>query len=182
MRELVGLTAIMMGLGTMVASANPPKNRLTSIDLADCKVMASAPAKTVWKCQGLPGYAVFILKSNGRYAVSYGQPDGRSSTQAPGQRNTIFDGRQRPTIEWRIVRKGEGKIDPFATIVRFHQLIGGKQRELLVITKIGPAISCVAAIVDASARSDAMAVARHWADTNVRDRPCPSAPQIIAAH
>ena len=158
------------------AAANPPKSRLTPIDLDECKLVAKRDGGRSWLCPGLAGYPVYVAERGRRYALSFGPraESRRSALQSPSAVNSLFDGKRRPTVEWRIERLGGGREAPFATIVRFHARDGDIVRELLVVTKVTSKLSCHVAHVDATANPDAMALARNWADAHVRRQGCPA--------
>jgi hypothetical protein len=93
----------------------------------------------------------------------------------------MFDkGSDRATIEWRFDRRGDKEI-PYATIVRFHTSRDGRKGDVLVVLKVGPADTCHVAYIDALANSDAIALARHVADTQAKGFDCRQEPHAEGA-
>src|SRR5262245_36746211 len=116
----MGLTAA-TALGAGV-HANPVKSLYTTIDLKTCKQVKRHRDGSVWHCQGLPGFPVYIAEGDLRHFVSVGPaPEKRrAAKQTLGPFNSIFEpGSQRATIEWRFDRKGDRQV-PYAAIIRFH--------------------------------------------------------------
>jgi hypothetical protein len=96
----------------------------------------------------------------------------RAATQTLAPFNSIFErGNDRATIEWRFARRAEQQI-PYAIIVRFHTSRDGHQRDVLVVAKVGERETCHVAYVEARANADAIALARHIADTEARSFDC----------
>ena len=177
---VTAMTAAAM-LAAEVADANPLKSRLTAIDLKACNLISRHRDGAAWRCQGLPGYPVYIAEGDLRQLLSFGiaAEHRRSATQTLAPFNTIFEGKIRPTIEWRIVTDVRGRELPYATIVRYHTSREGAKGEVLVITKVDAQVSCQLAMVDAAANDDAMALAREWADQNARKLACPDKPAVL---
>jgi hypothetical protein len=93
----------------------------------------------------------------------------------------MFDkGSDRATMEWRFDRRGEKEI-PYATIVRFHTSRDGRKGDVLVVSKVGHADTCHVAYIDALANSDAIALARHVADTQAKTFDCREEPRTEGA-
>ncbi|MGE0629095.1 MAG: hypothetical protein AB7O43_14820 [Hyphomicrobiaceae bacterium] len=180
-------TSVLVVAITLVLSqrafANPLRSQLTTIDLSECRTVAAGPGSKAWLCPGLKGFPVLLTERDGRHTLSFGsKPAGRRSvTQSLAERNTIFDGKTRPTIEWRIEHRFDGGEVPFATIVRYHARRGEHTREVLVITKVDASRSCRLAVIDASATDNPMALARNWADAEARQRTCPAVVERIGA-
>lgn len=180
------LSAAIWPWGPAEAVANPPKSRLTAVDLKICKRIAIQKQGGhkdggAWRCPGLPGYPVYFAEGDLRQMLAFGS-DGerrRSASQTLGPFNTIFEGKVRPTIEWRVAPDAKGQDRPYATIVRYHISRDGEKGEALVITKVNTEVSCQLAVVDATANENAIAVAREWADANARALPCPQEPVVL---
>lgn len=156
-------------------------SRLTAIDLAKCRRLSRHRDGGSWRCPGLRGYPVYVAEGDLRFMLAFG-PDPmkrRSATQTLGPFNTIFAGRRRATVEWRVESTLTGRIVPYATIVRYYTSRDGERGETLVVTKVDSRQSCHLAVVDAKATPDAMAVARAWAIAEARKRPCPDTPDVI---
>jgi hypothetical protein len=88
--------------------------------------------------------------------------------------NDVYKG----TIEWRLERKPDGKLKPFATILRWNVMTNPDDRQAsgrkLVVTKLGPGGVCHVGYVDAGANPDANELAqtcgREGAHVQVWDR------------
>ena len=178
---MVSIVLASVSGGPRPAAANPLKSELTAIELKNCQRMARHRDGGAWRCPGLPGYPVYFAEGDLRQMLAFGTnaEKRRSATQTLGAFNTIFDGHNRPTIEWRVEHDLQGRARPYATIVRFHTSRDGTKGEVLVITKVDAQISCRIAVVDASANADAMAMAREWSDVNARKLACPETPQVL---
>ena len=154
------------------------KSRLTSIDVKSCRKVSRHKDGGAWMCPGLRGWPVYFAEGDLRHMLAFGPSPQkrRSATQSLAPFNTIFDGKGRATVEWRVEGDDRGRIIPFATIVRFHTSMDGAKGEVLVVTKVDARDSCQLASIDANANPDAMAIARAWAIAEAKNRPCPDAP------
>ncbi len=178
-----------VGVGLLAMSPTPSrgvdlhKSLLTAIELKKCEQIRKHKDGGAWRCLGMRGYPVYFAEGDLRQMMAFGpSPEKRrSATQTLGAFNTIFDGKRRPTIEWRVEQLLNGRIVPFATIVRFHTSLEGVKGEVLVITKVDAAQSCHVAVIDAQANPDAMAMARTWAIAEARKRTCPDTPEVLGA-
>ncbi len=176
-----------VGVGLLAMSPGPShgvdlhKSLLTAIELEKCVQTRKHRDGGAWRCPGIRGYPVYFAEGDLRQMLAFGpSPEKRRSTnQTLGPFNTIFDGKRRPTIEWRVEQQLNGRIVPFATIVRFHTSMEGAKGEVLVITKVDAAQSCHLAVIDAQANADAMAMARTWAIAQARKRSCPDTPEVL---
>ena len=164
-----------------VAAVDLHKSRLTNIELSKCKRLTRHKDGGSWRCPGLRGYPVYFAEGDLRHFLAFGpRPEKRrSATQTIGPFNDIFRGSRRSAVEWRIERYPDGREVPYATIVRYATARDGEKGEALVITKVDAQDSCHLAIVDARATPDAMALARTWANTEARKRPCPDVPEQL---
>lgn len=185
MRSFLASAGLALGL---LATTSPHaravdlhKSRLTAIDLGKCQQTSKHKQGGAWRCPGIRGYPVYFAEGDLRHMLAFGpQPERRrSATQTLSPFNTIFDGKRRPTIEWRVERMFNGRIVPFATIVRFHTSLDGATGEVLVVTKVDATQSCRLAVIDALANPDAMATARAWSIAEARKRKCPDAPEVL---
>lgn len=180
------LCVVLAGTAGMIA-ATPARaidlkqSRLSVIELKTCQQIARHKDGGAWRCPGIRGYPVYFAEGDLRHFLAFGpQPEKRASaTQTLGPFNSIFQGKRRPTIEWRVERVLSGRIVPYATIVRFHTSLEGANGEVLVISKVDAKQSCHLAMIDARANPDAMATARAWAIAEARKRTCPEKPEIL---
>ena len=175
---LVASLAAAPALAVAPAVANPVKSLYTTIDLKACKRISQHRDGGAWRCDGLPGYPVYVAEGDLRHFVSAG-PDAekrRAATQTLGPFNSIFErGSNRATIEWRFDRRGERQI-PYAIIVRFHTSSDGRRGDVLVVSKVSASETCHVAYVDALANEDAIALARRVADERARTFDCTREP------
>lgn len=157
------------------------KSRLTTIHLKDCRQISKHRDGGAWLCKGLRGYPVYFAEGDLRQMMGFGPaPQKRTSSKQTLQSfNTIFDGKRRPTVEWRVENDARGRIVPFATIVRYHTSRDGAESDVLVVTKVDAQDSCQLAVIDASVNPDAMAIARAWALAEAKKLPCPEKPRVL---
>ncbi len=157
------------------------KSRLTPIDLETCRRISRHPDGGAWLCRGLRGYPVYVAEGDLRYLLAFGpKPQRRrSATQTLGPFNSIFRGKRRAMVEWRVEHDARRRIVPFATIVRYYTSRDGEAGETIVVTKVDARDSCQLATIDARAIPDAMAIARAWANAEARRRSCPDEPLVL---
>ena len=182
----LGLVSSLAALSASSATAvavDLNKSRLTTIDLKECRRLSKNRDGGAWLCPGLRGYPIYLAEGDLRQMLGFGSaPQKRtSSTQTLNSFNTIFDGKRRPTVEWRVESDVRGRIVPFATIVRFHTSRDDAKGEVLVVTKVDAKESCRLAVIDALANPDAMAIARTWAIAEAKKRQCPATPTVLGA-
>jgi hypothetical protein len=182
---VVALTcAVSVLISTSASSVDLHQSRLTTIELASCNRVANDADGVAWTCPGLPGYPVYFVQGRQHQMMSFGpEPEKRQSArQTLRADNSIFDGKRRPTIEWRIERTSDNALVPFATIVRYYTSRGSAKGEVLVITKIAAEQSCQVALVDVRANSHPMALARMWANAHAGRMECPDKPLVLGRH
>ena len=103
---------------------------------------------------------------------------GRGAAREPAAGETIpgFNDVYKGAIEWRLERSRDGKLKPFATILRWNFMTSPDDRQTsgrrLVITKLGPGGVCHVGYVDARASPDANELARKLADEKARTFKC----------
>jgi len=165
------------------AAAFRVKSLFTTVELQSCKQVERHRDGGAWRCDGLPGYPVYVAEGDLRQFVSMGENAAtrRAATQTLGPFNSIFErGSRRATIEWRFVRRGERQI-PYAAIVRFHTTHEGRKGEVFVVFKVSPSETCHSAHVDALANPEAIALARRVADETARVFDCSKEPSAVGA-
>ena len=128
-----------------------------------------------WRCKGFAGIAVLLSAGDQRMTVSFGPhaDDEPAAHETFGAFNDVYEG----TIEWRLERRPDGRMRPFATIVRWNVRIdeddGGRLRgRFLVVTRLGPGGVCRVGTVDATNDPDANQAARQMADKYARAFRC----------
>jgi hypothetical protein len=177
---LIG-AALLIGKAGDAAAVDLQMSRLTAIDLPSCRQISRHRQGGAWRCPGLRGYPVYFAEGDLRHFLAFGpSPEKRrSATQTLAPFNSVFQGKRRSTIEWRVERLVNGRIAPFATIVRYYTSLDGADGEVLVVTKVDEKQSCQLALIDARANPNAMAMARSWAIAEARKRSCPEAPEVL---
>jgi len=179
MRAPAVLCAFIAMLGP--AAANPVKSLYTTVELKSCQPIKRHKDGDAWRCQGLPGYPVYVAAGDLHQFVSAGKDaeHRRAARQTLGPFNTIFEGgSRRATIEWRFERRGGGQV-PYATIVRYHTAQHGLRGDVFVVSKVTPEETCHVAYIDALANADAIALARRIADAKARTFDCREEPRAI---
>jgi hypothetical protein len=164
---------------TTAAAANPLKSLYTTVELKACTKIKRQRDGGAWRCDGLPGFPVYVAEDDLRQFISVGAhaEKRRAATQTLGPFNSIFGGgSDRATIEWRFVLRNDRQV-PYATIVRFHTSMEGRNGDVLVVSKVTATETCHVAYVDALANEDAIALARHIADTRARAFDCRQGPR-----
>jgi hypothetical protein len=160
------------------AGANPVKSQYTTIDLGTCKKTRRHANGDAWLCAGLRGYPVHVAEGDLHTFVSIGShaETHRAASQTLGSFNTIFaSGARRTTLEWRFDRR-QGRLVPYAVILRYFTQKDGSRGEVLVVTKVTPQQSCHVAHIDALATPEPMVLAHKIADETARAFDCSSAP------
>jgi hypothetical protein len=159
------LMAVVAGLPAN-GYANPLKSQYTTIDLRSCRKINTHPDGSAWRCEGLPGYPVYIAEGALRTFISVGAnaEKRRAAEQTLGPSNTIFPaGSRRTTLEWRFHRKGDAAV-PSAIILRYYTKSDAGRGEVIVVTKVSPAQTCQVAHIDALATPVPMVLAHKIAD------------------
>jgi hypothetical protein len=173
---MMRLGAAVFGLAALSgqAAAQEIVSVTTALNLKACKHTAGKEEEDygAWRCRDYGGIPVYVSAGDQRTTISYG----RRAEHQPAARQTLasFNG-EGDTIEWRAVRGKDGKLKPFATIVRFSVTKSAEdppvKGAVLVVTRIGPP-SCRVGYVDALANPDAVALAQKIADENARTFQC----------
>ena len=146
----------------------------TPLSLDKCQHKAGTQEEDygAWRCRGYRSIPVFVSAGDQRSYVSYG----RLAANEPAARQTLasFNGAG-DAIEWRAVRGKDGKLKPFATIVRFSVTKSAEdppvKGAVLVVTRLGKPV-CRVGYVDALANPDAETLARKIADEHARTFQC----------
>lgn len=175
-----GLALALLVVMDQGVRANPLKSLYTTIDLHDCSQEKVHPDGNAWTCPGLDGYPVYIAEGDLRTFVSVGPdaPKRRAAKQTLRPFNSLFKpNSQRATLEWRFVKR-DGRVIPYATIQRIYTRLDGRSGEVLVVTRVTDREDCHVAYIDALANDDAIALARHIADTESRKFRCNQEPQL----
>lgn len=190
MANLHWFAIVVVGLATLpapsLAGAHPQRSLYTSFALSQCT--AVVPTATLagklagaWKCDGLPGWPLFISVREERtyFSAGPGVEPRRAAAQSLASVNSPVDPRSgRITVEWRFVERF-GVTKPYAMIVRYFTRSERGRGEVLVVSRVDERQSCHVAYVDALANSDAMVLARGAADKVARSFDCTGEPRSI---
>jgi hypothetical protein len=161
----------------VLAQAGAPiESAYTTFDSSKCRHTRGRDVEDYgsWLCPGLKGIAVRLAAGDQRMYVSFG----RNAAREPAASETIrgFNDVYKGTIEWRLERKPDGKLVPFATILRWNFMTSPDDRNAsgrkLVVTRLGPGAVCHVGYVDARANPDANDLARKLADEKARTFKC----------
>ena len=146
----------------------------TQLDLDKCRHKAGTMEEDygAWFCRGLGNIPIYVIAGDQRSYVSYG----RNAANEPASKQTLasFNGKGK-TIEWRAVRSADGKLNPFAAIMRWSTTISDENKtirgQVLVVTRLGSPV-CHVGYVDGRANPDANVLAQEVADKHARDFKC----------
>ena len=117
--------AIALLLGLVLGAATPAASQsitrvYTTFDAEKCKHTRGRAAEDYgfWRCPGHAGIDVVLGAGDQRMQVSFG----RNALREPAAQQTFpaFNDVYKGTIEWRLETLPDGKIRPFATILRWN--------------------------------------------------------------
>lgn len=179
MRPAAALLAALLMCGS--AAAQEIVSVTTPLNLDKCRHKAGAADEDYgsWRCRGYGKIPVVVSAGDQRTFISYG----RRAASEPASRQTLasFNG-QGDTIEWRAVQGKDGKLKPFATIVRFSVTKSAEnppvKGAVLVVTRLGKTV-CRIGYVDALANPDAQTLAHKIADEHARTFQCQGSKPIF---
>ena len=170
------MAAVLIAIcSTPPAVAQTVASAYTTLNLDKCRHKPGKEEEDYgeWRCQGFGGIAVHVTAGDQRTYVSYG----RNAANEPAARQTLaaFNG-EGGTIEWRAVRGADGKLKPYATIMRWSVTKSSEdppvRGQVLVVTRLAPGAVCHVGYVDARANADANALAQKIADETARNFRC----------
>jgi len=179
-RMAVSLAALALSIAP--AAAQSIISTYTPLDLDKCRHTRGKDVEDygAWQCTGFQGIGVHVTAGDMRMYVSYG----RDAKNEPAARETLasFHG-EGTTIEWRSERAADGKLKPFATILRFRTTVADGDKtatgQVLVVTRL-PAVAVFrVGFVDVRANTDANALAQKIADEHARNFKCGSDKPVI---
>jgi hypothetical protein len=158
------------------APAGTIERAYTPLDLKKCK---HKPGREVedygsWRCAGYGGIDVHVTAGDQRSTISYGP--NAANERAAEQTLASFNSEGK-TIEWRIERLPNGKMRPFATILRWNTTTLDKDSnnvagQVLVVTRLGPGGVCHVGYIDGRANPHANELAVQIADQHARTFKC----------
>ncbi|MGQ0671656.1 MAG: hypothetical protein ACT4N2_02080 [Hyphomicrobium sp.] len=169
--------------GTASHAVRPAKSLYTALDRTHCSAVDPATDGRQLRCQGLPGYPVYLSEADLRAFVSVGAnaETRKAATQTLAASNSIFPGAtQRATLEWRFVIRDE-KPAPYALILRYFTVRDNRRGQVLVVTRVTDTEACHVAYIDALANPNAIILARRIADERARKFDCKGTPVRIGA-
>ena len=175
-RFLIPVLALIAPAAVSAQTGAPAESAYTEFDARACRHTAGKDVEDygTWLCPGYHGISVWLHAGDQRMNVSFG-PDAADEPAAGetlGPFNDAYNGR----IEWRLERLPGGKMQPFATILRWNYMMDVDDRQvsgkMLVVTRLGPRGVCHAGYVDARANPDANGLARELADAKARGFRC----------
>ena len=182
-------TLLVLALASAPAAAETIESQYTSFDTKTCRHQKGRAAEDggSWLCPGYRQLGVRLAAGDQRMYVSYGNASKDDPARAqtfPGH-NSVYQG----TVEWRLEKQADGKLYPFATILRWN-IVTDADREratgpiapsgrVLVVTRLGPGGVCHVGYVDAKANPDANALARRIADEHARAFKCGKDKRIV---
>jgi hypothetical protein len=133
-----------------------------------------------WRCPGYGGLIVYLSAGDQRMQVSFGTSEKKAQDEvAAGETfpgfNSVYEG----TVEWRLEKLPNGKMRPFATILRWNTRTdadaeredGKSTGRTLVVTRLNPGGVCQVGYVDARTPG-ANEAARKLADEKARSFKC----------
>lgn len=176
-RSLASLSLLGLLTEPTFAQADAPiESAYTTFDSAKCRHTRGRDVEDYgsWVCRGWNGIPVRLAAGDQRMYVSFG----RNAAREPAAGETIrgFNNVYKGTIEWRLERKPDGKVVPFATILRWNFMMSPDDRQAsgrkLVVTRLGPGGTCHVGYVDARINPDANELARKLADEKARTFKC----------
>jgi hypothetical protein len=173
---------LIMGLFCALATAQTVESAYTGLVLDKCRHTQGKQEEDYgeWRCNGYDGIAVHVSAGDQRTYVSYG----RNAKKEPAAKQTLasFNG-EGEKIEWRSERGADGKLKPFATIMRWSTTVSSGDEpmkgEVLVVTRLAPGSICHVGYVDAKANPDGNALAQKIADEHARKFRCDTDKPIV---
>ena len=187
MRAVV-LAAIALSLLVPAAESALAQTAASAVTPLDLKKCRHIPGKDVedygeWNCAGYGGIAVHVSAGDQRTYMSYG-PNAKKQAAAK-QTLASFNGEGK-NIEWRGEPGADGKLKPYAAIVRWSTTVATDDKpvrgQVLVVTRLGPGGVCHVGYVDARANTDANVLAQKLADDNARTFKCGTDKPIVVGN
>ncbi len=160
---LFALVTLMFFAPTGVPAADI-ESAYTSLDLDKCRKLtpageAEAQQGAEWVCPGYNGREVWVAEGDLRFFVGFG-PDGDeqcSYSQTLSRFHNIHT-----TLEWRL-RRQNGRMEPFATILRYFVEADGVKEQYLVVSRLDGDQACQMAFIS-TGQPNANQLARDAAD------------------
>jgi hypothetical protein len=186
MHRTFALVAVLAAAGCFAvpAGAQTLASAYTSLDLAKCRHTPSKEPDDYgeWRCLGYGSIAVYVAAGDQRIYMSFGP----NAKKEPAAKQTLASfNSEGKVIEWRAERSADGKLKPFATIMRWNTTVGAEdppvRGEVLVITRLGPpGRVCHVGYVDVEANPDFNALGQKIADDTARNFLCGADKPVIS--
>ena len=184
-REAAVIALTLVAIGQ--ARAEVLDSAFTQLDSKKCR---HTPGRDVedywsWRCSGYKGIPVFLSAGDQRMFVSFGRK--AADQPAAGETFPSFNDAYKGTIEWRVEKRPNGEMRPFATILRWNVKIAGDEDttrasgRFLVVTRLGPGGVCHVAHVDATDDPKANEIARELADKHAHTFQCEKDKVIVVS-
>ena len=167
------------------AAAQTIASVTTPFDLDKCKHTEGTEPEDYgfWQCKGYGGIPIYVAAGDQRTYISYGR--NARNERAADETLASFNGEGKE-IEWRGVKGKDGKVKPFATIMRWRTTVGAEdppvEGEVLVVTRLPPGGACHIGYVDGKANSDALAQAQKIADDSARKFRCGKDKPVVSGN
>lgn len=179
---LTAITAAVPATAQPASSPGSVASVTTRFDLKRCAHTKGTDVEDYgsWRCRGHAGLAVHVAGGDQRDMVSFG----RNAAQEPAAAQTLAAfNHAGNAIEWRGLRGADGKVTPYAAIMRWGTTVASDDRPIkgamLVVTRLPPGAVCHVGYVDALANPDAQALAHRIADEHARTFKCGSDKPVV---
>lgn len=181
MKATVGAALLVAAVTT--GAAAQVQSAYTPLDLDKCRHSRGKQVEDYghWRCRGYGGVPVHVGAGDQRSYVSFG----RNAGNEPAAEQTLaaFNSTGK-ALEWRLHRDADGRLRPFATILRWNTTVSGDDGEpvrgqVLVVTRMGPGPVCHIGYVDGRANADANDLARRIADEHAARFRCGTDKPIV---
>jgi len=187
------LAAVTCGVAIASASAQSIESAYTTFDSKTCKHKPGTEPEDYgdWLCPGYGNIPVRLAAGDQRMFVTFGtakkdDEENLAESQTFPAFNDVYSG----TVEWRLEKSANGRLRPFATILRWNIIAAGDKPakgknaidptgRVLVVTRLGPGGVCHVGYVDARANPDANELARKIADEHARSFKCGKDKRIV---
>ena len=176
------LTAAGGLLAASAASAQTVEYAYTPLDTAKCPHVRGKEPEDYgsWTCKGYGGMTVWVAGGDQRMFVSFGP---RARNEPAAKQTLAAFNSEGKNVEWRLVRGSDGKLRPFAAILRWNTTIsnesGTVRGQVLVVTSLPPGAVCHVGYVDGRANPNANDLAREIADKHARSFRCGADTPIV---
>lgn len=165
MKSVAVAIAVMIAATASVSAAEAIDSAFTHVDAKQCRHTPGTAEEDYgsWRCKGYGGVVVRLAAGDQRMFVSFGPhaADEPAASETFAAMNDAYEG----TIEWRLARGADGRMHPFAAIMRWNVRIDATDNGHVRarVTRLGPGGVCrvgtVNALTDPHANETAWAIA-----------------------